>query len=409
MKKILKLFIFSFALMLIFANSVKAVLVDEGIKYVGTVTIRWVDFDDMLKMRPDKISLPLYESYDFERKIYLNLEAKDAEISYNENTKTTDWVYHYDDYIDVTGLLPKDLNDRLHVDFKNDPIPAGYVQPFDSGAQETDILYSSSSREFHGDLTIWFIKNIQKDYYVKAYFNDDNARDDIRYVKFKMEATNATVLAELENDYTFREKRDFDEYYFQTIPYLVGDFDSSEVLDPIKYELKILDDFIIPDDYEYSVYLDEDDYIIYTINHKARTIKVPINVEWNDNDNKNKKRPDKLVIKALNQDGEVEKEIEITNENDWQEVYDLYENMKYSYGKDKVIYTLDIEDDSNYKFVVNGDNGGFEILAEYIGEEIEEVEEIPPETSDKGLIYIFLLIGSLIIMELSYKLYLKRI
>ena len=396
--------------MLISVNTVKAVLIDEGKKYVGTVTIKWLDYHDMMNMRPDKISLPLYETSYFEKKIYLNLEAKDAKIVYNENTKTTDWVFEYNKALDLSIFKPN--IDALQVVYKEDPLPSGYDLPYDSGILDDEIRYSSSRREFYGDLTIWFIKNIQKDYYVKAYFNDDNGRDDKRYIKFSMKATNTTLNGDFGTNYIFKDEKDYDEYYFQTLPYLVGDFNATEELDPVKYEFEFLDDLVIPDDYEYSVYLDENDYIIYTVNHKARTIKVPINVKWNDNDNKNNKRPDKLVIKALNQDGEVEKEIEITNENDWQEVYDLYENMKYSYGEEKVIYTLDIEDDDNYKYVVNGDNNGFEITADYIGEEIEEVVEdvdTPPETSDKGLIYISLFVGSMIMIVIGYKLYLKRI
>ncbi len=393
--------------MLISVNTVKAVLIDEGKKYVGTVTIKWLDYHDMMNMRPDKISLPLYETSNFEKKIYLNLEAKDAKIVYNENSKTTDWVFEYNKALDLSVFKPN--IDALQVVYKEDPLPSGYDLPYDPGILDDEIRYNSGSREFYGDLTIWFIKNIQKDYYVKAYFNDDNGRDDKRYIKFSMKATNTTLEGNFGTDYIFKDEKDYDEYYFQTLPYLVGDFEATEELDPVKYEFEFLDDLVIPDDYEYSVYLDENDYIIYTVNHKARTIKVPINVKWNDNDNKNNKRPDKLLIKALNQNGEVEKEIEITNENDWQEVYDLYENMKYSYGEEKVIYTLDIEDDDNYKYVVNGDNNGFEITADYIGEEIEEDVDIPPETSDKGLIYISLFVGSTLMIIIGYKLYLKRI
>ena len=189
----------------------------------------------------------------------------------------------------------------------------------------------------------------------------------------------------------------------------------------MQYEYKILDEVknLTDDTYTYSVEADEDGNIIYTINHKAERIKIPIKVNWLDDNNIYQKRPSKLLIKTINQYDEVEEEI---NLDKWQTDLELFKNIKYSFGKEQIEYNLKLDNTKDYEYEVIGDNSGFTINAKYIGdktipiskvvdkkEDVNTNDVLPPQTGDDINVFISLILISISCIFISYRQLNKKI
>ena len=216
-------------------------------------------------------------------------------------------------------------------------------------------------------------------------------------------------------DSKFTKKVDsYTENLDDLIKYLVGDVGSSNILEKVQYEYKILDEVknLTDDTYTYSVEADEDGNIIYTINHKAERIKIPIKVNWLDDNNIYQKRPNKLLIKTINQYDEVEEEI---NLDKWQTDLELFKNIKYSFGKEQIEYNLKLDNTKDYEYEVIGDNDGFTINAKYIGDKtiptsnVVDNNVLPPKTSDDINVFISLILISISCIFISYRQLNKKI
>ena len=186
------------------------------------------------------------------------------------------------------------------------------------------------------------------------------------------------------------------DYVMELIQYLVTDVSDNE-LEKIDYEYGILESVYDLTDasYEYTVEALENGDIIYTINHKAERIKVPIKINWLDDNNIYGKRPNNLAINTVNQYGEIEEKVELTNEN-WDTYLDLFKNIKYSFGEEQIKYSLDIANTKDYEYKVEKVDDGFVVTAQFIGEKIipdNNIDENPQTYDNINSYVLMLLIG----------------
>ncbi len=418
MKKI-KNFIFVVICLFLFPMVTKAVLIGN-FDYGGKVVIKWVDAHNKLNMRPDEITIPLKaevwnggitKTVQYE----LTLNKKDAQIT--ENGIYTYWTFNISFPFNSTD---EDLKFEFDssVDFN---LPRSYIKSFDTfergqlGCVTPTFCYDFDSNV----LEITLVKDVSRDIPVKEIFNDDNGRDNYRYIYFYMKGIN-TIDTYYSVDGTVKLKVDEYSYIMELVKYLVTDVTDNE-LNKIEYEYGILDEVknLTDDTYKYTVEEDEDGNIIYTINHKAERIKVPIKVNWLDDNNLYQKRPSKLLIKTINQYDEVEEEI---NLDKWQTDLELFKNIKYSFGKEQIEYNLKLDNTKDYEYEVIGDNSGFTINAKYIGdktipiskvvdkkEDVNTNDVLPPQTGDDINVFISLILISISCIFISYRQLNKKI
>ncbi len=381
--------------------------------YGGTVVVEWVDAEDKLGMRPDEIKIPVFGEYrtteleTIKRELVLN--KKDAKIT--QEGLFTYWTFEVK-FIDEKAGMGTDFqydtseNFEIPKGYKLDREPSGNLgilgdYTFD-GEEILTLPYDTYN------LRITLVKDIYKNISLKSIFNDDNGRDNYRYIYFDMKGNN-TEGTYYKFDSKFTKKVDsYTENLDDLIKYLVGDVGSSNILEKVQYEYKILDEVknLTDDTYTYSVEADEDGNIIYTINHKAERIKIPIKVNWLDDNNIYQKRPNKLLIKTINQYDEVEEEV---NLDKWQTDLELFKNIKYSFGEEQIEYNLKLDNTKDYEYEVIGDNKGFTINAKYIGDKtiptsnVEDNNVLPPQTSDDIDVFISLILISISCIFISYR------
>ncbi len=387
MKK-MKKFIFVFLISLAFIP----IGVKAEYNYGGKVVVKWVDAHNKLNMRPDEITIPLTgEDWEYKTIKYdLTLNKKDALIT--EEGIYTYWTFNIAFPLDSSRDLRFGYDTAKGFDF-----PKGYKSGFDYFVRgELGCLDRvNCNPEAVNELEILLIKDVAKDIPVKAIFNDDNGRDNYRYIYFYMNGKN-TIGTNYSFDGKVQLKVDEYDYVMELIQYLVTDVSDNE-LEKIDYEYGILESVYDLTDasYEYTVEALENGDIIYTINHKAERIKVPIKINWLDDNNIYGKRPNNLAINTVNQYGEIEEKVELTNEN-WDTYLDLFKNIKYSFGEEQIKYSLDIANTKDYEYKVEKVDDGFVVTAQFIGEKIipdNNIDENPQTYDNINSYVLMLLIG----------------
>lgn len=374
--------------------------------YGGKVVIKWLDAHNKLDMRPDEITIPLRTTVflngkDVEAQYEITLNSKDAKV-------TEDGPYSYWTF-DVSFPY-NSTNERLKFTFDTSAdfnVPRSYIKGIDifESGQLGCVTPNFCSNFEDNVLEISLVKDVSKDITVKTVFNDDNGRDNYRYIYFYMKGLNTVDTYYRFEDGTVKSKVDEYSYVKELIKYLVTDIGSSSELEKIEYEYGILDDVkdLTDSSYQYTVEgLDNGD-IIYTINHKAERVKVPVKVNWLDDDNIYGKRPSELSINTINQYGEIEENVELTDEN-WDTELELFKNIKYSFGEEQIEYNLEVSNSEDYEYEVEKVDDGFVITANYIGEKIiPNDEEVNPQTYDGIKIYVLTMLVSISGIAISIK------
>ena len=167
---------------------------------------------------------------------------------------------------------------------------------------------------------------------------------------------------------------------------------------------------------DYKIEVDDDGNIDVYIKHEPFKIDdSKVEVIWDDEDNKNGKRPDEIILDLYNHDTK-EQEIKV-NDDTWEStITNLYKNYQAPVTSE---YSLSIDNTNDYEFTVTGNNeDGFKVTAKYIGEEVsaneeenikddnnieENVkdEEVNPKTNDNIVMYVAILVLMVIIVITS--------
>lgn len=376
----------------------------------GKVTISWLDYEDKMGERPNSIDIELKDAMNDET-VTKTFKAEDAVV--NTDPSMTTWTFDVE--------LPK-LNDYVT-----------YVLGYPTEVDGYDLHYASGGQidSDGGTINLVYVKHLSKYVTYTEHWDDGNQRDMPRFFAMWMTPTNNDLLlgtgveefprsleCGLDNDSYIDENTCQLQIY---IPYIYP-FDDNGVPiwdTPTAFEYEIYDTI---KNYDYDVKIDDDGNIDVYITHEPYKLDdSKVEVIWDDNDNKNGKRPDEINLDLYNLDV---KEQTITVSNDtWDEVItNLYQN--YSYMK-KSEYTLNIENTDDYEFTVTGNNtDGFKVNAKYIGEEVtidnsEDIkednvknenikdEEVNPKTNDSIVLYVVIL-ALMIIVVITSVYFLKK-
>ena len=422
LKKIVLSLIVITCIFLFNTKNANAVLINEGNIVGGQIQILWIDAEDYFKQRPHEITVPYYATGRFGERddIEVTLKESEADRIIHRGQAV---IWEFDNVIVKNVEIDDDFGYNL--DESNFVSPEGYkFDPAQSIGSLAPDYYDFSG----GYSEIVLIKTgIVKSVNAIACHEDDHGRDEERPdLSFFVKETNTKdkKTRHIQLDY-FPKGEDC-----LTVPnafsyrLLNEDVHDPNFQTPVKYEYELanLDPNIkleVLDNYDVKV----------TRTKPAKKIDVPIELVWNDENNKYGKRPSTINIDALNQDNEVESELSIPTNNNLYTAK-LFENMKYSYGRKKVDYTLDVKnEDSKYTYdVVKNDDGSFTITATYHKDESDDVVPTPikdsddnnktdkietknnnPETGDDIIKNILLLIGSITALGMCYKSYIKRL
>lgn len=377
-------------------KSANAVLITPDPVVTGEVKIGWVDYEDKMGERPDSIDVEFYDMNN-DKYVTKTLNVKDAKVDVSPDI--TLWTF------DV--VLPA-KNDYIFYNLGSVPTVEGYTMDSMSSGGKIDID--------GGSISLYFTKHFSKYVTYTEHWDDGNQRDMPRFFAMWMRPTNNDLL--LGNgigDFPMSLGcgRDKDAYIDDNtcrvsiyIPYAYP-FDDNGVPiwdTPTTFEYEIYDTI---KDYDYDYDVDDKGNIDVYITHEPYKLdNSKVEVIWDDDDNKNGKRPDKIALDLYNLDMK-EQTIMVSNDT-WNAIIsNLYQN--YSYMQ-KSEYHLSIENTDDYEFVVTGnDEDGFFVNAKYIGEEIKDNivkedntldKELNPKTNDNIIVYVimsFLMVITIII------------
>lgn len=392
---------FRFLLLILFAfvcvpKIAKAVLIVPDQVVTGKVTIGWLDYEDKMGERPDSIDIEFYDMMNDEY-VTKTFKAKDAIV--NVSPSMTTWTFNVE--------LPAP-NDYIFYNIGVPPEIAGYEYNMMGSGGQIDID--------GGTINLYFVKYFSKYVTYTEHWDDDGARDAERGLNVMMTPLNNPDLGP-EDDFPMRLNCGLDEDTYiddntcQTkiyIPYIYP-FDENRVPiwnDPTKFKYE-LTEWIVFNDYKIEV----DDYGNIDVYIKHEPFKIDdskVEVVWDDENNKNGKRPDEIILDLYNHDTK-EQEIKVKDDTWESTITNLYKNYQAPVTSE---YSLSIDNTNDYEFTVTGNNeDGFKVTAKYIGEEVsadeeenikddnikddnieENVkdEEVNPKTNDNIIVYMLL-------------------
>ena len=125
----------------------------------------------------------------------------------------------------------------------------------------------------------------------------------------------------------------------------------------------------VPSEYNANIAGNKEDGFIITNTYTPGKIKIPVEKIWNDNNNQDGIRPDKVTVKLLADGEDTGKSVELSNENNWKaEFIDLDRNNN---GKE-IVYTIEeLPVPEGYNVTISGDKtSGFTITNSYTPEKI---------------------------------------
>ena len=262
--------------------TVVATITNKGETMIVTGTKNWIDNCDQDGIRPEKIVVRLY--------------ADGVEVASKEVTAQDKWTYSF-------ANLPK-YKDGKEIEYTiGEDAVEGYITTIDN----------------------YNITNTHKpeaiDIVGKKVWQDSNNQDGVRPEKITLrlyvdgeEVRSLEVTAGEGNEWT---------YAFTNLP---------------KYSCGEEIDYVIKEDAVpgYStVYDDENEFIIINT-HETERVSITGTKTWNDNDNQDGIRPDKITVNLYNGTTLV-KSLEVTAADNW--TYSFEDLPKYEEGKE-IVYTI---------------------------------------------------------------------
>lgn len=344
---------------------------DIGTGVDGTIIIRWIDYGDPRNERPDTINLVIGErlSPDMQHQT-ITLNASDATVSVDpEDPAITEWKftktgynYFFTHYGNPTFLYEYTKIENLE-NLGYDEISSqitGDIHP-------TKYDLNGHAIEEAGTLVVTLVKDTLTTKNLTVIYNDSKARDNnlIRNLNFAIIGKNVADPIKQNAYYRFNiypsntlTGDSNTDTYTQSI-YISGT-DAYQSNNPII-------DYIFEEDNQNIAgrtitYKIDGDNILVTVNYQAKTNIVPIEVVWKDYENQLGLRPDEILLKAYDQKGNLEKEINLSKTKNWITKETLYENMIYSNGT-PINYVMELEPSDDYEYTVSKDGEGYKITA----------------------------------------------
>jgi len=373
MKKILKFLVFLMTLI-------------GGISFVkaqdveSKVIVYWFDYDNYYQERPTSVDFLLKNMSDTDDAFTYNLKESEATIKRVSSTLTT-WTFT------ITTNIEKD-----------ETFYGSFVTP---DCYELDSTNSMGLVRDTGGLTeIYYYKNTMVHSKITINYHDDNGRDFYSRLIGFMILSDDDNYPEKETFNLGDDKRQFVdadtivvEESFRGIKGIIKG--SDDYMEPMNYKIHIMSD-TIPGEvvYEWDGY-----NINMDIYRPALKVNIPLKVVWDDNDNSENLRPDKIKVEAYDQNGSFEQDFEIDNSS-WEIEKELFKNMKYSNGK-AIDYQFKVNGVSNYEFSVELVDGTYVITGKYVKEEVKETTIIEnPNTWDN--LYTYIVLGSVSLLGLVF-------
>ena len=120
----------------------------------------------------------------------------------------------------------------------------------------------------------------------------------------------------------------------------------------------------VPSEYNANIAGNKEDGFIITNTYTPGKIKIPVEKIWNDNNNQDGIRPDKVTIKLLADGEDTGKTVELSDENNWKaEFTDLDKNNN---GKEIVYTIVEMPVPEGYDVTISGDKtSGFTVTNSY--------------------------------------------
>lgn len=108
-----------------------------------------------------------------------------------------------------------------------------------------------------------------------------------------------------------------------------------------------------------------------TNTHTVTPLTIPVTKVWNDNDNNDKIRPEKVIVHLYEDGKDTNKTVELSEDNQW---HASFENLnQYKDGK-KIIYTVEEDEVKDYKVGITGSQDTGYVLINTHGNETVEVK-----------------------------------
>lgn len=342
----------------------------------GTIIIRWIDYGDLRNERPESINLVVGERLSSPMQHQtITLNESDATISVDpDNPEITEWkftktgfnyffkhsgdspfLYEYTEIEDLENLGYNEISSMI----------TGDLHP-------TKYYLNGQVMEEAGTLVVTLVKNTLTTKNLTVVYNDSNARDNnTRSLDFAITGQNVADPIKYNAYYQFQispsdtlKENSYTDTYTKSI-YISGT-DAYQSGNPIINYIFEEDTQNIPG--RTITYEINGDNILVTVNYQAKTNIVPMEVVWKDYDNQLGLRPDDISLKAYDQNGNLEKEIYLSKEENWITQETLYENMIYSNGI-PINYVMELEPSDDYEYTVSKEGEGYKIIATLKNEE----------------------------------------
>jgi hypothetical protein len=349
----------------------------------GTIVINWRDYKDHSNIRPEEITIGLTNSNTGE---IIKTTIKESESKVEERDgATTQWRYNI--------LLPKDSHDDdVRYTFASADVKSPYFLRSNFG------WLGDVNADGGEEIEIFIESSISKYITYTEHWDDDNRRDSGRICGLEMNPLNnpleeRQVLTCSEKENTYIDDNTCSLEVYIPYPYPFDETGAPTWNNPTQFSYNIIDRL---DNYDYDIKVDEIGNIdVYIFHDPYRIEDSKVEVIWNDSNNKNKKRPDRLSIDVYNHDRK-EHTMTVSKDNNWQNIVTkLYEN--FSEGIIKSNYSLKVSNTDDYEYIVTGNTKeGFIITANYIGKENSKTSTNNkienPATSDMIMIYTIITI-----------------
>lgn len=440
MKK--KILVFGFLLaFIVFGMNLKTVSaldIDTGVD--GTIIIRWIDYGDPRNERPDTINLVVGErlSPTMQHQT-ITLNESDAIISVDPNDSAiTEWKFTktgYNNYFFTHHGATTFLYEYTEIENLNS---LGYNEidsQITGSMHPTKYDFNGHVMEEAGTLVVTLVKDTLVTKNLIVTYKDSQARDNSsRNLDFAIKGENvadpvrqnAYYRFQIQASDTLKGTSNMDTY---TKSIYISGSDAYQSGNPLIHYIFEEDNQNIPG--RNISYQMDGDNILVTVNYQAKTKVVPIEVVWKDNNDQLGLRPNDLLLKAYDQNGNLEKEIQLLENDNWKTNATLYENMIYSNGT-PIDYTMELASSNDYKYTVSKDGNGYRITATLKnqqgivipndGNTTNKEENTPittkntdstrkesnPKTGDSIMVYIFLFFLGFSSLAITLKPILKK-
>ena len=372
MKKILSgitIIFVLFTTLFIFNNEVEADI-DHPFDYEVRVEINWIDFDDFLGERPtDSVTL-LFKDDTHGSEVSVNLKKSECTVT-NDSWRGTVYLPKY-----------RPENQNLSIEYTWVGFTGEVAKKYEK--QEYSSSYVSEDNSY---VTAYMLSNLNDTYTFTVNWDDDNDRDGYRpenYFEILMKDNkNKESLVEIDrpngNPNVWTAEALLSRYLYNER--------QEPILDPpISYEAKLQQPAYnfqqIVDNYEYSFEIDGTN-VTMNAKHEPERLdyNIPVKVTWNDEENKDGKRPQSLGVQAVANETTKSDKAQLDETSNWQyEFSNLYKHTgEYPWHRHiDAEYNMIVDETPNYTFEVKklseDQKDGFEIIATYVPDPVVETE-----------------------------------